>query len=255
MPEEKKYTFRSKRENGSSSAPRPRINTLPIALAIVIAGILIALGIFASSVYNAKNSQNQPAQQAPANQQAAAAKNIAPVTEADHVRGLIDAKVKIVEYSDLDCPFCKKVHATFQQILKDYDDNEVAWIYRHLPLPQLHPNAILKAQASECAAELGGNEGFWSFVDTLFDNQDAGAGRDEVIATATSLGFDENKFTACLDSEKYKDKVEQQAKNGAEAGSRGTPFTVLVSGDSYIPLSGAWPISTFKAQIDQLLKK
>lgn len=94
--------------------------------------------------------------------------NVKPVTEADHIRGNINAPVKIVQFTDIDCPFCKRFHGTMQEIMKTYGkDNKVVWVMRHLPLTQLHPDAANKAEASECVAEIGGNEKFWSFVDAL----------------------------------------------------------------------------------------
>lgn len=90
------------------------------------------------------------------------------VTSTDHIKGSISAPVKIVEYSDLECPFCKMFHATLQEVVSDpaYKD-KVAWIYRHFPLTQLHSKAPREAEATECAAEIGGNDGFWKFVDKL----------------------------------------------------------------------------------------
>ncbi len=94
--------------------------------------------------------------------------NLKPVTATDHIRGDINAPVKIVQFSDIDCPFCKKFHTTMQEVMKTYGkDGKVAWVFRNFPLTQLHPDAANKAEASECIAELGGNDKFWSFVDGL----------------------------------------------------------------------------------------
>jgi protein-disulfide isomerase len=88
-----------------------------------------------------------------------------PVNESDHIKGNRDAKVVIVEYSDFDCPFCTRFHATMNAIVKKYPPTEVAWVYRHFPLEQLHPEAETVAVAAECVAKLEGNEGFWKFAD------------------------------------------------------------------------------------------
>lgn len=94
--------------------------------------------------------------------------NLKPVTSADHIRGDINAPVKIVEFSDIDCPFCKRFHTTMLEVMNTYGkEGKVAWVYRHFPLTQLHPDAANKAEASECVAELGGNDKFWEFVDGL----------------------------------------------------------------------------------------
>jgi protein-disulfide isomerase len=92
-----------------------------------------------------------------------------PVTAADHIRGDISAPVKIVEYSDLECPFCKRFHTTLQEIMKSSygTENKVAWVFREFPLAQLHPKAVKEAEAAECVAELGGNEAYWKFIDKV----------------------------------------------------------------------------------------
>ena len=89
------------------------------------------------------------------------------VSDQDHIRGNRGAKVTLIEYSDFECPFCARFHPTTLQILDEYGD-DVALVYRHFPLDQIHPSARPAAIASECIAELGGEEAFWSFVDEVF---------------------------------------------------------------------------------------
>lgn len=98
------------------------------------------------------------------------AKNLTykPVDESDHIRGSSDAKVKLIEYSDFECPFCKRHHPVMQQLVSTYSESDFAWVYRHLPLTSIHPKAQPFAEASECAAEIGGNDGFWAFADAVF---------------------------------------------------------------------------------------
>lgn len=91
---------------------------------------------------------------------------VAPVTDADWARGASDAAITIVEYSDVDCPFCGRHHATLEQIVAQNDD--VQWVYRHFPLDQLHPEARYVSEVSECVGELEGNEAFWNFTDAYF---------------------------------------------------------------------------------------
>src|SRR3990167_9400150 len=81
------------------------------------------------------------------------------VTDKDWYKGNKNAKVVMVEYSDLECPFCKSFHPTMQQVMKDYGD-KVKWVYRHYPL-NFHANAQKEAEATECAGKLAGNDGFW----------------------------------------------------------------------------------------------
>jgi len=93
--------------------------------------------------------------------------NIDPVTQDDWIKGDKNAPISIVEYSDIDCPFCKRHHPTLDQLVEEYD-GQVNWVYRHFPLDQLHPDARKKAEASECAGDQGGNEAFWEFLDLLY---------------------------------------------------------------------------------------
>lgn len=100
----------------------------------------------------------------------AKSKNITldPVTASDHILGDINADILIVEYSDLECPYCARFHTTVKDIIAQYG-TKVAWVYRHFPLDGIHPNARAKAEASECVASLGGNDAFWKYVDGTFD--------------------------------------------------------------------------------------
>ncbi len=93
---------------------------------------------------------------------------IDPITLEDHYFGSKDAEIVIIEYSDLECPYCSRFHQTMHQVIKDYN-GKVAWVYRHLPLESIHPNSFNKALASECVAEIGGDAKFWLYIDTIFD--------------------------------------------------------------------------------------
>ena len=89
--------------------------------------------------------------------------------DSDHIRGDKGAQAYLIEYSDFECPFCVRFHPTAQQ-LKDEYGNDLAWVYRHYPLDQLHPQARPAALASECVAEIGGEEAFWKFADEVFSS-------------------------------------------------------------------------------------
>ena len=95
--------------------------------------------------------------------------NLKPISAEDHILGKLDAPIIIVEYSDLECPFCKVFHRTMHEVMDKYGkDNKVAWIYRQFPIDSLHSKARKEAEATECANELGGNDGFWKFTDEVF---------------------------------------------------------------------------------------
>jgi len=116
--------------------------------------------------------------------------NMKPVSDGDHILGDKNAPVKIVEFSDTECPFCKRFHTTMQQVVKD-NNGQVAWVYRHFPLDQLHSKARKEAEATECAAELGGNEKFWAYLNRLMEVTPANNGLDpaELLTIASYAGL------------------------------------------------------------------
>ena len=180
--------------------------------------------------------------------------NIAPVTAQDHIRGNPNAPVKIVEYSDTECPFCKRFHTTMQQVMKEHGaDGKVAWVYRHFPLDQLHSKARKESVALECAGEQGGNDAFWKYTDRLYEVTPANNGLDpaELPKIAGEIGLDVPKFSACLASTKFDAHIEADVKNAGATGGNGTPWSVVIgkNGKKY-PLSGAQPYESIKQIID-----
>lgn len=166
--------------------------------------------------------------------------------------GKKDAKVTIIEFADFQCPFCERLFKdAIANIKKDYVDTGKAKLYfRNYAF--LGPESTWAAEASECANEQGK---FWEFHNYLFNNQkgeNQGAFSKENLKTfALNLSFDTEKFSNCLDSEKYKNNVENDLNDGKKAGVSGTPAT-FINGTL---VSGAQPYSNFKTIIDEELKK
>ncbi len=94
-------------------------------------------------------------------------KDVDPVTDDDWIKGKDDAKITVVMYSDIDCPYCKQFHKSTLALMADYKD-DVRWVFRHMPIDTLHPNARAKAEAAECIGDLGGGVAFWQYIDNLF---------------------------------------------------------------------------------------
>ncbi len=204
--------------------------------------------------YNSGNNNNG-SPTAPAPQPSGTGNiNLKPVDNNDWIKGDKNAKISIVEFSDTECPFCKRFHSTMQQVVDEYD-GQVNWIYRHFPLVSLHSKAPKEAEATECAGELGGNDGFWAYIDRLFEVTPTNNGLDlnQLPVIAQDVGLDVNKFQECLDSGKYANKVQDHLKQAQAAGGRGTPYSIIVAGDKKIPLNGALPLEQIKSMIDPLL--
>jgi|SRR3989344_1298942 len=184
--------------------------------------------------------------------------NIAPVTAEDHVRGNPDAPVVIVEYSDTECPFCKRFHPTMLQVMNEYGaDGKVAWVYRHFPLDQLHKKARTEAVALECAGDQGGDDAFWKYTDRLYEVTPSNDGLEasQLPKIAGEVGLDVAAFNTCLTSGKFDAHVEADAKNASATGGSGTPWSVIIgkNGKKY-PLSGAQPYESVKQLVDLALQ-
>lgn len=223
-------------------------------LVIAAIGFFVLLGIVLSGKDNqggqkAAQVNNQPSAQAQAPTPTAEGRIDVPLSENDHIRGNINAPVKIVEFSDYQCPFCARHHPTMQQVITEYG-NQVAWIYKHFPLDSIHPNARPAAEASECVWEQKGNDGFWQFTDALFENQNS-LGASLYSQLAQEIGVDMNQFQDCVSSRKYQSKVEADYQTGVKAGVRGTPGNFV----NAIPVSGAVPFTNFQQIIDSELSR
>ncbi|HEY2904042.1 MAG TPA: thioredoxin domain-containing protein [Polyangia bacterium] len=181
---------------------------------------------------------------------AAAAAPAAPEAKVDvkvgdaPVKGAASAPVTVLEFSDFQCPFCGRVTPTLKQIEDQYP-GKVKIAFRNMPLP-FHDKAHLAAEASLAANEQGK---FWPYHDKLFANQQA-LDRPSLEKYAEDLGLNMTKFRAALDSGKFKDKVDADAKDGAAVGATGTP-TFFVNGTRLV---GAQPFDQFKTLIDAELK-
>lgn len=170
------------------------------------------------------------------------------VTDADWVRGDRDAKVSVVEFSDIDCPFCSRFHETMKKVLAQYE-GQINWVYRDFPLDQLHPQATAKAIAADCVGKLTDNDTYWKYLDALF----VSSADDEVIAEATKLGVDLTQLEACQNDPEMAEAVQAELAQGAAAGARGTPYSVILVGDETIPVNGAVPEAQLIASIEQAL--
>ncbi len=224
-----------------------KIHPLLIPFSIIVAGALIGAGIFLSS----KSQTSVRSTQIP---NVPATINMLPVTAEDHILGNPNAPVMIVEYSDTECPFCKVFHLTMKRVMAEYGtEGKVAWVYRHFPIAELHSRAQKEAEATECVAELGGNEKFWKYLDTIFVQTNSNDSLDPAAlpAIAKSIGIDEKKFNECLSSGKYATKILASIQDAQRAGSEGTPNTILITRDGQkATIQGAQPYETLKAVID-----
>lgn len=227
------------------------------AVIMAVIGFFIIPGLSTSQVDKQADSNSKVIAEADNqadNQPVNQAMQLKPISDDDWIKGDRNAKISIIEFSDTECPFCKRHHPTLQKIVEEYD-GQVNWVYRHFPLVSIHPKAPKEAEATECAGQLAGNDGFWKYVDRLFAITPGNNGLDpaQLPQIAEYIGLDRDQFEACLDSGKYAAKVQDHYNQAAAVGARGTPFNIIVVGDQKIPVAGAVPFEQFKLILDELL--
>jgi protein-disulfide isomerase len=222
-----------------------------LPLAVVVAGALIAGAIYfggGSSTASLGTTQVAGTD--------TASVEVAPVTSKDHIIGSPDAKIVMVEYSDTECPFCKAFHSTLGKLMDTYKDTGIAWVYRQFPIVELHTRAPKEAEATECAAELGGNDVFWAYLNKVFSATNSNDTLDptQLPAIAETVGLDVKAFNSCLQSGKYGTLIGLDVAAAYKTGAQGTPYTIIMHGSKKTVIVGAQDYDTVKAAIDDLLK-
>jgi protein-disulfide isomerase len=225
------------------------------AVSAATAALIVGLVFGGLAFHDALTEDSQPAAQAaqaPAGGETAEATPTEPPefvanvsVDDDPFQGPENAPVTIVEFSDFQCPYCKKAaDELVPQILAQYGD-KVRFVYRDFPLTQLHPRALPAALAADCANAQGK---FWQYHDLLFANQSA-LDDASLEAYAAQLGLDQATFDECYTSREYFDEVAADFQDGVDYGVSGTP-TFFVNGHRLV---GAQPFAAVQQVIEQVL--
>lgn len=165
-------------------------------------------------------------------------------TEGFYSLGPADAQITLVEFSDYQCPFCRRFHQdTYQALLNAYP-GKIRFVYRNLPLTEIHPNAMSAAEAALCAGE---QKAYWQYHDKLFSGEELGS---EVYKQyAQTLGLDMDQFNQCIETNKYRADIQKDSDFATNLGVRSTP-TFFING---LAVVGAQPLDVFKQIIDKEL--
>lgn len=210
--------------------------------AILLAGMLIAYAVFATQGGSAQKVA------APGGT-TLIEEQVLPVSSEDHVYGPENPDVYLIEYSDYRCGYCGLFHDTIKQVLAEYE-GKVAWVYRHTPY---QPGGKEAAVASECIAELAGEEAFWEFSDLVFANQRS-LSAQWYADTATELGADSGKYAECISSGRYDELIAKHTMNSQGLGGQGTPFNILLTREGgVVKFSGALPLENVKVFVNRAL--
>ena len=158
-------------------------------------------------------------------------------------KGAEDATIFLIEFSDFQCPFCAAAHATVQQFIEENGDS-VQLVYKHLPIPQIHPEAIPAARASWAAQQQGK---FWEFHDRLFENQNR-LGSDFYVEVAEELGLDIEQFNSDRNSRESQEVLQRDLNLARELQFGSTPTFMM----NNILMPGAVPLEFFEQALAQL---
>ena len=177
-----------------------------------------------------------------------------------YILGNPDAEISFVEYSDLECPFCKKLHesGTIEQILKEFD-GKVNFIFKQFPLG-FHPQAQMEAEAALCVWDIAWSDKYYEFITNVFKNSKANWRSYDVssiVDLAWKIWVDKTKLNACIKAWTNKDLAKTQTQEWANLfGITGTPWNVFVNNKTgeWDKLPGAYPFESFKAKISALMK-
>jgi protein-disulfide isomerase len=225
----------------------------------VILAIIVVIGLI--SMFNGNGSSNtgtDPGNQLPTQPSAVEAS-----VDDDAVLGDPNAPVTIIEFSDYQCPFCRKFWIETHPLLKEayIDTGKAKLVFRDFPLTSIHPMAGPSGEAAECVRDVANSdEAYYEMHDKIFEEQniiDSGNPNGPVTGTASytnadlkawaqELGYD---ISSCLDSGKFASEVQKDTADAQAAGGRGTPYFVI-NGQ---PLSGAQPFSAFRQVIESQL--
>ncbi len=170
-----------------------------------------------------------------------------------------DAEITWVEYSDLECPFCKRLHeaGTIEEVMKAYD-GKVNFIFKQFPL-DFHKQAPMEAEAALCAGEIAWDKKYYEFIWKVFENSEArwnSYTMESISKLWSTIWIDETKLLTCIKLGKNKARAQAEMAEWKTFWITGTPWNVLINNKTgkWDKLPGAYPTSAFKEKIDALLK-
>jgi protein-disulfide isomerase len=220
------------------------LTVLAFAAGVLLGYVVWGMGSAGGGVQSSQtaNQSNGPVVEAATEQPKYVRYNIP--TDGFYSIGPSNAQITIVEFSDYQCPYCRRWHdQVYKPLLAAYP-GKVKFVYRNLPLTSIHPNAFPAAEAAMCAGE---QNVYWQYHDKLFDHETLG--NEVYIQYAQELGLDMTAFEACLNDHKYQKAIQTDSDFAINLGISSTP-TFFING---LAIVGAQPLDVFKEVIDKEL--
>ena len=221
------------------------LTVLAFAAGVLLGYVVWGMESTGATVLSAQSASQStgPVVEAPVTQQPQYTRYDIP-TENSYALGPADAPITIVEFSDYQCPFCRRWHAEVYEPLLAAYPGKIRLVYRNLPLTSIHPDALGAAEAAMCAGE---QDVYWKYHDKLFSSESLG--NSVYLQYAQELGLNMPTFEACLNDHKYQKTIESDSDFAINLGIRSTP-TFFING---LAVVGAQPLDVFKQVIDKEL--
>jgi protein-disulfide isomerase len=232
-------------EEDTVTFKRSHFYVLAFAAGVLLGYVVWGMGSIGSAAQSAQTAAQAdgPVVEAPVTQEPQFRRYDIP-SDGFYTLGPADAPITIVEFSDYQCPYCRRWHQqVYQPLLNEYP-GKIKLVYRQLPLTSLHPDAFSAAEAALCAGEQGS---YWQFHDKLFSSESLGS--SVYLQYAQDIGLEMTTFEACITERKYKDAVQADSDFAVNLGVQSTP-TFFING---LAIVGAQPLDVFKQVIDKEL--
>ena len=230
-------------------------NRLLLPIASIAAMLIVGFSAWFALRDNSKASVERPA---PVDRNALKLDIIRDIQHQDHVFGNPNAPILFITYSDFTCIPCAEHHAIMRNLITMYGmEGEAAWVFRHMPMVSQSREAPMYALASECVADLAGNQAFWDFADDLFKRMNplTAPGPQELIDLAETVGASRQEFSACMRSGTLMERVEEDFDEIIAAGVKNPPHTVILTPFDRQSFGGVRPFLAVAATLRTMIQR
>jgi protein-disulfide isomerase len=225
-----------------------------LGISIILIGVIVAIGIYISRI--------EPKQEFELNEIDYNIIEVNPISEDDYILGSPNAKIIVIEYTHFECPFSRVFHSTMRRIIDDYGHRgEVAWVIRHLPIPELYPNSYQAAVAIECVTNINKDDRgiFWQYTDSIVNS----TGEIDALTLreiAISIGTDPVLYDSCVISNKYDHKIKTDVADAQKLIEADinfmTPYSLIIANTGLqTRISGSIEYLDLKEIIDEMLAR
>ncbi|MEI6400026.1 MAG: thioredoxin domain-containing protein [bacterium] len=220
--------------------------------------VLVVLIILALVIYKSPKLPPKVTKPADTQTQTANTADILKLRSDDYANGITaSAQVTIIEYSDLECPFCRLFHGTLMQAMQKYP-GKIVWVYRNYPIESLHKKTRFETNALECIGGIGGNTAYWNALNEIMATTKSNDGLDlsTIPTIAKNAGVSQTDFEQCMTNKTYDAKIMAQVAEVQALGVQGTPFSIVINNATgeTTPIMGYQKFEKFDETLQKIIK-